>query len=48
MEKIRETERPEVTPEDVAEVVSMWTGIPVKRLLVEEKEKLLKTRRWVT
>jgi len=40
--KIRETERPEVTPEDVAEVVSMWTGIPVKRLLVEEKEKLLK------
>ncbi|HON84027.1 MAG TPA: ATP-dependent Clp protease ATP-binding subunit, partial [Caldisericia bacterium] len=40
--KIRETERPEVTPEDIAEVVSMWTGIPVKRLLVEEKEKLLK------
>lgn len=40
--KFRETERPNVTPEDVAEVVSMWTGIPVKRLMVEEKERLLK------
>ena len=40
--KFRETERPDVTPEDVAEVVSMWTGIPVKRLMVEEKERLLK------
>ncbi|MGQ9845335.1 MAG: ATP-dependent Clp protease ATP-binding subunit [Caldisericia bacterium] len=40
--KFRETERPNVTHEDVAEVVSMWTGIPVKRLMVEEKERLLK------
>lgn len=40
--KLRESERPEVKPEDVAEVVSMWTGIPVKRLMVEEKERLLK------
>ncbi|MCX8094859.1 MAG: ATP-dependent Clp protease ATP-binding subunit [Caldisericia bacterium] len=40
--KSREIERPEVKPEDVAEVVSMWTGIPVKRLMVEEKERLLK------
>lgn len=39
--KLRETERPIVTKEDVAEVVSMWTGIPVKRLMVEEKERLL-------
>lgn len=39
--KLRESERPEVRPEDVAEVVSMWTGIPVKRLMVEEKERLL-------
>jgi ATP-dependent Clp protease ATP-binding subunit ClpC len=40
--KMREMERPEVKPEDIAEVVSMWTGIPVKRLMVEERERLLK------
>ncbi|MBC7194496.1 MAG: ATP-dependent Clp protease ATP-binding subunit [Caldisericia bacterium] len=40
--KLREMERPEVRPEDIAEVVSMWTGIPVKRLMVEERERLLK------
>ena len=32
-----------VTPEDVAEVVAKWTGIPVKRMLESEKEKLLRT-----
>ncbi len=31
----------EVTAEDVAEVVSRWTGIPVSKLLEGEKEKLL-------
>ena len=31
-----------VTPEDIAEVVSMWTRIPVTRLDVEEKERLIK------
>ena len=31
-----------VTPEDVAEVVAKWTGIPVKRMLESEKEKLLR------
>ena len=30
-----------VTEEDIAEVVSMWTGIPVTRLAVEETERLL-------
>ncbi len=35
-------ERPVVTPEDIAEVVSMWTGIPVMRIAGEEKERLLK------
>lgn len=30
-----------VTPEDIAEVVSKWTGIPVKKMLESEKEKLL-------
>jgi len=32
----------EVTPEEVAEVVARWTGIPVSRLLEGEKEKLLR------
>ena len=31
-----------VTPEDIAEVVARWTGIPVNRMLESEKEKLLK------
>ena len=31
----------EVTPEDVAEVVARWTGIPVSRLLEGEVEKLV-------
>src|SRR5438045_9057297 len=34
--------RPEVTDEDIAEVISMWTGIPVRRLAEEETQKLLK------
>src|SRR2546425_267696 len=34
--------RPEVTDEDIAEVVSMWTGIPVKKLAEEETQKLLR------
>jgi len=32
----------EVTGEDIAEVVSRWTGIPVTRMLQSEREKLLK------
>src|SRR5581483_9445341 len=34
--------REEVTPDEVAEVVARWTGIPVSRLLEGEKEKLLR------
>jgi ATP-dependent Clp protease ATP-binding subunit ClpB len=34
--------REEVTSEEVAEVVSKWTGIPVSRLLEGEKQKLLR------
>ena len=34
--------RPEVTDEDIAEIVSMWTGIPVRRLAEEETQKLLR------
>lgn len=33
--------REEVTADDIAEVVSRWTGIPVKRMLQSDKEKLL-------
>ena len=38
----RTQDRPNVTADDVAEVVSMWTGIPVTRLATEEIERLLK------
>ncbi|PID77775.1 MAG: ATP-dependent chaperone ClpB [Deltaproteobacteria bacterium] len=33
--------REEVDTDDIAEVVSRWTGIPVRRMLESEKEKLL-------
>src|SRR5690606_22687433 len=32
----------EVTDEDIAEVVSSWTGVPVTKMLEGEKQKLLK------
>ena len=32
----------EVTPEEIAEVIARWTGIPISRLLEGEKEKLLR------
>jgi len=45
LEKEWETERgdekPIVSPDDVAEVVSMWTGIPVTRLTSTETERLV-------
>lgn len=31
----------EVDPEDIAEVVAKWTGIPVRKMLQSEREKLL-------
>ena len=31
-----------VTPEDIAEVVAKWTGIPVNRMLESERDKLLR------
>ncbi len=33
--------QPKVTPEDIAEVVAMWTGVPVNRIAGEERERLL-------
>ncbi len=37
----QEQGRPIVTSEDIAEVVSMWTGIPVVRLTIDESSRLL-------
>jgi ATP-dependent Clp protease ATP-binding subunit ClpC len=36
-----EDHRPEVTGEDICEVVAMWTGIPVTRIASEESQRLL-------
>jgi len=37
----QEMSKPTVTSEDIAEVVSMWTGIPVIRLTADETSRLL-------
>jgi ATP-dependent Clp protease ATP-binding subunit ClpC len=37
-----ETNKPQLTAEDIAEVVSMWTGIPVTSISGDESERLLK------
>ena len=37
----QDKDRPEVTEEHIAEVVAMWTGIPVTRLATEETARLL-------
>ncbi len=37
--------REEVSAQDIAEVVSRWTGIPVSRMLASEREKLLNLER---
>jgi len=36
-----ETNQPRLSGEDIAEVVAMWTGIPVMRLAAEETERLM-------
>lgn len=41
-QKLHKLLKEEVEPEDVAEVVSRWTGIPVTRLIEEEARKLQK------
>ena len=40
-QETKENENPSVTPDDIAEVVGMWTGIPVTRLQTQETERLL-------
>jgi ATP-dependent Clp protease ATP-binding subunit ClpC len=39
--QMAESEELTVTAEDIAEIVAMWTGIPVSRLATEETERLL-------
>jgi ATP-dependent Clp protease ATP-binding subunit ClpB len=39
--------REEVTAEDIASVVSRWTGIPVDKMMAGEREKLLKMEKWL-
>ena len=34
--------REEVTPEDISEIISKWTGVPVTKLLESDREKLLR------
>ena len=45
LEKLRSgwdrSKSPTVTPDDIAEVVAMWTGVPVMQLAQEESERLL-------
>ena len=43
----RSEERPTVTDEDIAEVVAMWTGIPVTRLATEETTRLLQMEEFI-
>ncbi len=42
LEKKKGKQAPEVTEEDIAQVVSVWTKIPVSRLTEKEGERLLK------
>jgi ATP-dependent Clp protease ATP-binding subunit ClpC len=37
----RSEDSPRVTPDDIAEVVAMWTGVPVMQIAQEESERLL-------
>ncbi|RQD78106.1 MAG: ATP-dependent Clp protease ATP-binding subunit [Candidatus Syntrophonatronum acetioxidans] len=41
-EQKKVTDKSVVTEEDVAQIVSSWTGIPVKKLAEEESQRLLK------
>ncbi len=42
LQKSRRILKEEITAEDIAEVVSRWTGIPLTKMLEEEREKLEK------
>ena len=38
----KDLDKPEVTEKDIAEVVSMWTGVPVVQMTTDESKRLLK------
>jgi ATP-dependent Clp protease ATP-binding subunit ClpC len=42
-----ETQKPQLTAEDIAEVVSMWTGIPVTSIAGEESERLIRMEEYL-
>ena len=42
LQKFRRILKEEITAEDIAEVVARWTGIPLTKMLEEEREKLEK------
>ena len=42
LQKSRRILREEITAEDIAEVVARWTGIPLTKMLEEERAKLEK------
>ncbi|MES2224363.1 MAG: AAA family ATPase [Patescibacteria group bacterium] len=41
LQKSRRILREDITSEDIAEVVSRWTGVPLMKMLEEEREKLI-------
>ncbi len=41
LQKNRRILKEEITPEDIAEVVARWTGVPLTKMLEEEREKLI-------
>lgn len=42
LERSRRIMKEEVSQDDIADIVARWTGIPVKRIMEEEKNKLLR------
>lgn len=41
LQKSRRVLKEEITPEDIASVVARWTGVPLTKMLEEEREKLV-------
>lgn len=41
LQKTRRVLKEEITEEDIAEVVARWTGVPLTKMLEEEREKLM-------
>src|SRR5512142_316281 len=42
-----ETNKPRLTAEDIAEVVSMWTGVPVTSISGDESQRLLEMEKYL-